>query len=123
MRIFLYSFLLTEDFVHLIIYFYLLQPYILDEGLVNIYHVLMKEDLKVLKQKINAEMQPLKEMLSHRYDPVQKKQWLQFITKVKSSVVRNPDQYIAMEILPSAEILSELLGEIFDEYIRRYISE
>jgi hypothetical protein len=89
----------------------------------NIYRLLMKEDLKVLKQKINAEMQPLKEMLSHRYDPVQKKQWLQFITKVKSSVMRNPDQYIEMEMLPSPEILSELLNEIFDEYVRRYINE
>jgi hypothetical protein len=83
----------------------------------------MKEDLKVLKQKVNAEMQPLKEMLSHRYDPVQKKQWLQFVVKVKSSVMQNPDQYIGMEILPSPKILSELLDEIFDDYVRRYINE
>lgn len=68
-------------------------------------------------------MQPLKEMLSHRYDPIRKKEWLQLIAKVKNSVIQNPDQYIEMEILPSRESLTELLNEIFDEYIKRYINE
>lgn len=83
----------------------------------------MTEDIKVIKQKVNAEIQPLKEMLSHRYDPVKKKEWLQFIAKTKNSIIQHPDQYIGMEILPSPEILSELLNEIFDDYIKRYINE
>jgi len=78
-------------------------------------------DLKALKQKINVDIQPLKEMLSHRYDPMQKKQWLALIRRVKDSIVQNPEQYIEAESLPDHETLSNLVNDIFEDYVKRYI--
>jgi len=78
-------------------------------------------DLKTLKQKINVDIQPLKEMLSHRYDPMKKKQWLTFVNRIKDSVIQNPSQYIETEDLPDYETLSNLVNDIFDDYVKRYI--
>lgn len=85
--------------------------------------VKMKEDLKKLKQSISRDILPLKEMLSHQFDETNKQEWLKFVKQVRNSVIQKPDQYIEMQSLPDQEILSQIVTEIFDEFIRQYISE
>lgn len=76
-----------------------------------------------MKQRISKDIQPLKEMLSDRYDPSRKQAWLNFIKTTKNSILQNPDQYIDIEKLPAPETLSLLVNEIFDEYITWYTSQ
>lgn len=69
---------------------------------------------------INEELQPLKDMLSARYDPQQRAAWVQFVEHVQESILKNPNQYLDFEVLPDSEILTDLVQTNFNQFLNNY---
>ncbi|MCD9019944.1 hypothetical protein [Parachryseolinea silvisoli] len=75
------------------------------------------EDIYRLKQKIDGQLDDLKEMLEHKRQDLPEAEWTDLVHRARKSILEHPDQYLEGE-LPSADILSYVVNAVFDKFLK-----
>ena len=76
-------------------------------------------DLKTVAQykaRYQRELSPIFEMVDHQKTQFSKTEWLNFVKRVKDSILNSPAQYVT-GVLPSRLILETVLNELFEEVL------
>jgi hypothetical protein len=74
-------------------------------------------DISRLRQKIDDQLDDLKEMLQHRRTQMPAAEWIDFVHRARKSILAYPDQYLEGE-LPPSEILLTVVNAIFDDFLK-----
>jgi hypothetical protein len=74
-------------------------------------------DISGLRQKIDDQLDDLKEMLAHRRLHMQDAEWIDFVHRARKSILEHPDQYLEGE-LPTPEILLTVVNAILDDFVK-----
>lgn len=76
-------------------------------------------DLKIVAQykaRFQRELSPIFEMIDHQKTKLSKTEWLNFVKRVKDSILNSPAQYVT-GVLPSRLVLETVLNELFEEIL------
>lgn len=76
----------------------------------------MNPEIATYKELFDKTLEPIKVMLLYRKDTLAHKEWMGFVERTKSSIMRNPDQYLGAE-LPEQESLNIIVTKIFDDFL------
>lgn len=88
------------------------------QAIMNKYFISIEpEDIYRLKQKIDGQLDDLKEMLEHKRQDLPEAEWTDFVHRARKSILEHPDQYLEGE-LPSADILSYVVNAVFDKFLK-----
>lgn len=70
------------------------------------------------KRQFSHDLIPFLDMLAHRQLQMQYQDWVEMVNRIASSIERNPEQYLGRD-LPKHEIISNVIKEIFDDFLRK----
>ena len=76
----------------------------------------MDQELKTVRRKLNNALEPVKVMMMHQKRKMEREDWLLFVERTKTSIVKHPHEYISNE-LGSAIDLAPLVMKIFDDFL------
>lgn len=74
-------------------------------------------DISVLKQKIDGQLDDLKEMLEHKRLHLPDAEWTDFVDRARKSILEHPDQYLEGDV-PATEILSHVVNAVFEDFLK-----
>ena len=72
---------------------------------------------KKYKTKFRYALKPLFAMLVARQQSMERKQWVEMVTKSSNAVRNNPAEYLGDD-LPESDLLRDVLDEIFLEFMK-----
>jgi hypothetical protein len=93
------------------------------QAIMNKYFISIEpEDIYRLKQKIDGQLEDLKEMLEHKRLNLPDAEWTDFVHLARKSILEHPDQYLEGE-LPTAETLSYVVNAVFDDFLKSVLKK
>ena len=93
------------------------------QAIMNKYSISIEpEDIFRLKQKIDGQLEDLKEMLEHKRLQLPDTEWTEFVDRARKSILEHPDQYLEGE-LPAAETLSYVVNSLFDSFLKSVLKK
>jgi hypothetical protein len=69
------------------------------------------------RRKFNHALQPIKVMLVDKKKKQTLSTWLTFVNQTRDRVLVSPHQYLG-EQLPSTELLTQIVKDIFSEFVK-----
>jgi hypothetical protein len=93
------------------------------QAIMNKYSISIEpEDIFRLKQKIDGQLEDLKEMLEHKRLQLPDAEWTEFVDRARKSILEHPDQYLEGD-LPTAETLSYVVNSVFDSFLKSVLKK
>lgn len=78
-------------------------------------------EIQGYSRKFVHVLEPFFDMLQHLKLQMNYLDWLRIVHRTKSSIILNPDQYLGRD-LPSLEIISKIITEIFEGFLKDQVS-
>jgi hypothetical protein len=78
----------------------------------------MEDQIKIHKSKFNKALEPIKVMLSHKQNILEKEKWVVLVERTRTSIINQPEQYLGADLARKKVLAITLVNTIFEEFIK-----